>query len=267
MIMNKLSEAILKKIRNEKIMPIPRWHFMALHVLLFVALVISIALGAMAFGFIFRSFGDVDWEIVGRAGRGHVRGFLLLLPYIWFAFLGIVLLLAGELFSKTKTGYRYKLILTVLLSVVISLILGAIFYFAGGAHSIENELANRIRPYAGWMEKREKVFVAPDEGALIGMVVDIKKDEQLMIVDFNHMEWTVDISKAVYKNDFQPEIGRPVGVIGEKIEEGIFRADRIMSWRPRGPLPIFNGIMPAPSDSPVPPMPPFPIPEESDFAH
>ena len=249
--MNKLSELILNKIKNENIIPRPRWHFVALHVLLFVALIISIALGAIAFGLIFRSFGDVDWEIVGRAGRGPVRGFFLLLPYLWFAFLGVVLFLGGKIFSKTKTGYRYKLMLMVLLSVIISLILGAIFYFAGGAHSFENELANRVRPYAQWMEKREKAFVAPDEGVLVGMVTDIKKDEQLMIVDFNGTKWAVDISKAVHKNDFKPEVGRSVGAIGEKIGEGVFRADKIMPWRPKNPPPIFNGIMPL-----TPPPPP-----------
>ena len=249
--MNKLSEAILKKIRKEKITPRPRWCFVALHVLLIAAFVVAIALGAIAFGFILRGMGDVDWEMVGRAGKGPIRGFFLILPYIWLAVLAVVLLLAERLFSKTKTGYRFKPILIVLLSVGISLILGAVLYFAGAAHSIENELANRVKPYANWMEKNEKFFVAPDEGVLVGIVIDIKKDEQLMIVDFNGVKWTVDTSKAVYKKNFKPQIRRPVGAIGEKIEEGIFKADKIMPWRPKNPPPIFNGIMPI-----IPPPPP-----------
>jgi len=246
---------ILKKIREQKITPIPRWRFIALHILLIIALVASIALGAMAFGFILRTIGDVDWEIVGRAGKGPVRGFFLILPYIWFAFLGAVLYLSGKLFSITKTGYRYRPYLFVLLSIALSLIIGAILYFSGAAHFVENGLADRVKPYAKWLEKNEQMLVAPDEGTLVGMIISVNKEKELMIVDFMQHEWIVDISKAIYKKDFKPQAGRPVGAIGEKTGEKTFRADKIMPWKPNNPPPIFKNMQ-IPPPLPLPPLPP-----------
>jgi hypothetical protein len=253
--MNKISEMILNKIKEQKITPIPRWRFIALHILLLIALVVSIALGAMAFGLILRTIGDVDWEIVGRAGRGPVRGLFLILPYIWFAFLGVVLYLSGKLFSITKTGYRYKPYMFVLLSIALSLISGSILYFAGAAHFIENRLADNVKPYARWMEKNEQMLVVPDQGTLAGMITSVNEKSELMIVDFMKHEWTVDISKAVYKKDFKPQVGRPVGVIGDKTGENTFRADKIMPWRPNNPPPIFKGMQ-VPPPLPLENLPP-----------
>ena len=144
-------------------------------VLLIAAFVIAIALGAMAFGFILRGIGDLDWEMVGRVGKGPIRGFFLILPYIWLAVLGIVLYLC-----RVKYSHRPKQVIVIDLthSFIISWDLvnpRSILYFAGAAHSVENELADRVKPYADWMEKNEKTLVAPDEGVLVGIVIDNKK--------------------------------------------------------------------------------------------
>ena len=107
------------------------------------------------------------------------------------------------------------------------------FHFIGVSHAIENQLAERVKPYAEWREKRDKLLVAPDHGVLVGRVLDIKPEKELMIVDFMGAKWVVDISKAVSKNDFKPQIGHPVGLIGEKVKEGEFRADRVLPFRPK----------------------------------
>jgi hypothetical protein len=236
--MTKLTKSVINKIKKEKIKPIPRWQFVILHILLWSAFLVAIALGAIAFSVIFRLVGGIEWEMIRRIGRGPIHGFLLVLPYLWLVILGIVLYLAGKLFEKTKKGYRYKHIIIVLSSIAISLIIGMVFHFVGVGHSIEDSLMQNIRPYAEWREKRDRVLVVPDQGVLVGRVIDIKPDKELMIIDFMGAKWAVDISKAISKNDFQPQIGYPVGVIGEKIKEGAFRADMIMPFRPPKALDI-----------------------------
>jgi hypothetical protein len=235
--MTKLVQSVINKIKQERIMPIPRWQFVILHILLWFAFVIAIVLGALAFSVIFRLVGGVDWEIARRAGHGTVRGFFLVLPYLWLLTLTAVLYLAGKLFEKTKKGYLYTHTIIVLLSIIISLIIGMVFYFAGVGHFIERGLMNHIRPYARWSERHDSGMVAPDDGVLIGKVIDIKEDRELMIIDFRGEQWVVDISSAVYKGDFKPLAGYPVGIIGERMGQGIFKAEKIMPWKPDDQMP------------------------------
>ena len=234
--MTKLSKSVINKIKREKIKPIPHWQFVILHVLLWSAFLIAIILGAMAFSVIFRLVGGVEWEIVRRIGMGPIHGFFFILPYLWLIVLGIVLYLASKLFEITKRGYRYKHVIVVLISIAISLFIGMVFHFVGVGHSIERNLIQHVGPYAKWSEVRDKVMVAPDKGVLVGRVIDIKPEKELMIIDFMGEKWIVDISKAIAKDNFKPEVGFPVGMIGEKIKEGIFKADRIMPWRPNNQL-------------------------------
>jgi hypothetical protein len=233
--MMKLSRSVINKIRKEKIRPIPRWQFITLHVLLWSAFLVAIILGAMAFSVIFKLVSGVEWEMVRRIGKGPIHGFFLVLPYLWLVILALVLYLASKLFEITKKGYRYKHIIIVLASVVISLVIGIVFHFVGIGHSIERNL-QQVPPYARWSETRDRVMVAPEKGVLVGRVIDIKPEKELMIIDFMGEKWIVDISEAIAKDDFKPEVGFPVGMLGEKVREGIFKADRIMPWRPNNQL-------------------------------
>ena len=240
--MTKLSKNILDKIKKDKIKPIPRWQFISLHILLWTAYLLAIAFGALAFSVIFRLIGGVQWEMVRLAGKGPVQGFVLVLPYLWLIILGVVLFLAGKLFEKTKGGYRFKHVVVVLSSVAISLILGMMFYFVGVGHSVENSLTEKVGPYAEWRDMRDKFLVAPDNGVLVGRVLDIKPKEELMIIDFMRTKWVVDISEAFSVDNFQPQIGRPVGLAGEKISDDEFKADKIFPFRPQKPRKILDPL-------------------------
>ncbi|MBN2087028.1 hypothetical protein JW758_01640 [Candidatus Peregrinibacteria bacterium] len=244
--MAKLSKTILERIKKDKIKPIPRWQFVLMHLLLWSAYLIAIVLGALAFSIIFRLISGIEWEMVRRAGKGPIRGFFLILPYLWLIILGVVLFIAGRVFEKTKKGYRFKQIIIVLSSVAISLVLGVILYFVGVGHSVENVLINRVGPYAEWRDDRDRFLVAPNEGVLVGRVIEIKPDEELLIIDFMSEKWVVDISYAVSNDNFEPQVGLPVGLIGKQIKEGEFFAERIMPFRPPRQLNvrprIFNPI-------------------------
>jgi len=229
--MMKLSKSVLDKIKKNKILPRPRWHFVALHILLWSLAVAAIVFGSIAFSVIFGIIGGVEWEIVRRVGKGPIHSFVLILPYIWIALLGAVLFLASRLFEKTKKGYRHKHILVVGTSIVISLAIGATLHAVGMGRFIEDNLNNKIGPYAEWTRHRERIMVAPDDGTLVGEIVELKSDEEIMILDFIGKKWAVDIDGVEFKDDFEPEVGVSVGVIGEKIKEGEFKADRIMLWK------------------------------------
>ncbi|MBU0577944.1 hypothetical protein KJ742_03290 [Patescibacteria group bacterium] len=230
--MTKLSKSILGTIKKNKIQPRSRWQFVLLHVLLWVALATSVVLGSLAISVILRVITGVDWEIVRYVGNGAIHSFMLVLPYIWIAILGLIMFLATMLFEKTKKGYRYSPVMVVITSVVISLLFGSGLYFVGVGHSVDTALAESIPPYATWKEKRDGAMVVPDRGALVGRIINLMSDEQIMMIDFKGTKWTVDITDAEFKDDFRLQLRQSIGVLGEKIDEDEFKAKRIMLWKP-----------------------------------
>lgn len=238
--MTSISKIVLDKIRKTKILPIPKWRFIALHILLWAIVFISIVLGGIAISVILKSINGIPWEFARKAGKGPVHSFFLVLPYLWIGFLALILFTANNLFAKTEKGYRHKPILVVLGSVLISLALGIALYFAGAGHAIEKGLMNNVRPYAGWQERRDRTMVAPDRGMLVGKVIKIVPNANLIIIDLRSAQWKVDTAQAKFKDNFTPQINLNVGVLGKKTGQDAFKAERVMLWEPRHPG-MFNG--------------------------
>lgn len=239
--MNSISKIVLEKIKKAKMLPIPKWRFAAMHILLWAIVLISIILGSIAISVILRSINGIPWEVARMAGRGPIHSFILVLPYIWIGFLALILFTANNLFAKTEKSYRYKPILVVAGSVLISLLLGIALYFAGAGHVIERGLINNVRPYADWQNRRDSMMVAPDRGILIGKVMQISPKINLIIIDLKSTKWTVDVTQAKFKNDFVPQINLDIGVLGNKTGKDTFKAERVMLWKPNSAN-MFNGF-------------------------
>ena len=187
----------------------------------------------MSISVIIRIISGAEWDVVRRAGGGHIKSFMLVLPYIWLVLLGLIMFVANKLFIKTKKGYRYKPVFVVMVSIFISLVLGVALYFVGAGHAVERGLMQNIGPYAKWQQKRDSMLVEPGRGVLVGKVIQISPGVNLIVIDFKSTKWTVDTTKAKFKNDFKPQIDLSVGVLGKKISKDIFEADRILPWQPK----------------------------------
>ncbi|PIZ74764.1 hypothetical protein COY07_00165 [Candidatus Peregrinibacteria bacterium CG_4_10_14_0_2_um_filter_43_11] len=233
-----LSDKILAKIKEKKLTPKSRLHFIALHILVWTSVLVSIVLGGIAIAIILRHLLSADWELARRFSGGPVQSFFLLLPYIWFLFIGITLFSANLLFSHTKKGYRFHPVLVVGISIIISLVLGGVFYEVKLDNPIEDHLQKNIPPYAQWHENRRKMFVAPEKGVLAGRISKIIPAESLVIIDFKKAQWTVDIRTAEMELKMPLNVDMHVGVIGEKTGDYTFKAYQIRPFPgPRRPAP------------------------------
>ncbi len=229
--MTKLSQNILKKIKDAHIKPRPKWQFIAMHATLWIIVVISIIFGSLATSVIFRILSGTDWEVARMAGKNPIHSFALILPYVWFVFLGLIILVGSKLFSKTKAGYRHKPIFIVLTSVLISLIIGIGLYLAGVGNIVQKKLITNVGPYADWQQTRNQIMSAPERGVLVGKIIKINPQKQLMVVDFKSQKWTVNISNTKFKNSIKPRIHVVVGVLGQKTGQDTFQANRIVPWK------------------------------------
>lgn len=229
--MSKLSHRILRKIKKEKVTPKPKWYFMLMHTLLGTAILTSIIIGGIAVAIVIRHFTLTDWQLARQFAGGPVRSFIMLIPYIWLIFIGITILLADLLFKHTKKGYKIEPWKLAIASILISIILGGLFYIAKADKPIEEGLKRNLRPYEQWQNRRNQMFAAPEKGVLAGEIIEINSDEEWIVVDFKNKKWLVNISEAHTPIRIGFEVGMKVGMLGEMIEKGHFKATRIAPWK------------------------------------
>ncbi len=119
-----------------------------------------------------------------------------------------------------------------LVSVGISIVFGSLFYAIKLDQPFESRLQN-IKPYAQWQQRQDSRLVAPDRGTLIGVIKEINRRENMIVVDLKGSRWTVDITEAKKVSDTPIKVGSRIGIIGEKTGADTFRADQIRAIKQR----------------------------------
>jgi len=227
----KFSDKILNKIKKDKVTPKPRWYFMLMHLFLGAAVFISIVLGSLAVAIVIRHFILTDWELAHQITGGRIKSVVVVLPYLWLSFIGLVMLIADRLFTHTKKGHRVKAWIVATGTVLISVVLGTAFYFVKLDQPVESVLRGHFELYKDWEIKKHEIFSSAEQGVLAGKIVKIDPEIEWMIVDFKGQEWLVDIQDASFKFDRSPELYMMVGITGEQIDENHFEADYIGLWK------------------------------------
>lgn len=231
--MMRCSKQALEQIKKCHMKPRPRWQFIALHALMWTLFVLTILLGSVAFSIVIRLLDQTYFSTLQKIGHGSLPTLLLVIPYIWLGLLAVVLFLAHHVFCKTKTGYRHGPVKVVLVSVLFSVLLGTGLNAIGTSRVVERQLADHVPPYAHWQRMRDQALVKPENGLLVGRIIDIAPGQQMMVIDFKNMQWTVYIDDTLYMDSFVPEIDARAVMLGEVLGDQLFRADRMMNWRPR----------------------------------
>lgn len=140
-----LSDKIIERIDVEKIAPLSRWRFILWRGLLGLFAVLSVVIGGIAVGVIIFLISGL--YLTGLLAIPHdLVEYLLMVPYLWLLILIVFVLIARASIKHTKKGYRYSLSSIILTSVILSVVLGFIFYFSGIGKET-HEFLNRIPLY------------------------------------------------------------------------------------------------------------------------
>ncbi len=231
--MTNLSKSVLDKIKKGNIKPKSRLYFVLIHVTLWSFAVLSVALGGLAIAVILRHFLLTDWMILRQASGGSLRSFVTILPYLWFLFMGLTFFFAKYLFAHTKNGYKFKPVYISIASVLLSVVVGSLFFTIKLDVPVETSLREHVRPYNTLQQHREKMFVAPDRGVLPGRIIKIDADNKIVIIDPKNNEWLIDISDALIKDGVNLKEGERVMVIGKKESNGLFSATEVRQFKKR----------------------------------
>lgn len=222
---------LLAKIKDGKMCPKPRWQFLLKDSVVWLAGLISLLIGAAAISVMIYLFKYNDWEIYDQTKKTFIEFFILTLPYYWFIFLGLFVYIISYNFKHTKTGYRYSGILLVGASVLLSVILGGIFFVAGLGEKLDDILGSRAPFYDQVINRHIDFWSQPLEGRLSGLVVDKIDDSNLILIDRGQEQWLVNTNNVEPFFSEVVSIGQPIRILGEITGEKLFRADKILPMK------------------------------------
>lgn len=235
--MNKLSEDILAKIKDEGIEQRPRWHFIALEITFWIFFAVSVYLGARAFAVIVFALSVADFDVFGGMTHPPLRFVFYMLPLFWFAFFALFLLLAILAARHLKNAYRFSLAWIIGGNLLLSIVLGGALAAFGGGERFERVFAERMPFYQGIEKQHMMMWQRPQEGLLSGIIIELQSDKVLILEDFGGQIWTVDFAEAFVAPRLELAPALRVRIIGEQTTENGFRAAEIrpgMMMRGRG---------------------------------
>jgi hypothetical protein len=245
---------LLAKIKEEKISPKPRWQFLLKNYVIWSFGFISLIIGAAAISVMIYLFRFNDWEIYEQTRKTVLEYFILTLPYFWFIFLGIFIFIIFYNLKHTNKGYRYSGFLLASASIILSIILGTIFYAAGLGKSLDDILGRRAPFYDQMINRHLNFWSQPQEGRLSGLIIAQNKVDEFILVDRRQEEWLIQIIGAVPNSHEMIIIGQPIRLLGEEVDKKIFRVDKIfLANTGRGFFHRFDNRPPRPHSGFFPP--------------
>jgi len=232
-----LAQKLIDQIKENKISPRPRWRFWLKNSLMWSAGGLALIISALAISVMTYLFQYNDLAIYQRAHKSLIEVFLLTLPYFWLMFLAIFIFIIYYNIRQTKRGYRYHLAVIIGGSMAISLILGFLFHRIGWGQDIDDLLGAKAPLYGQIFNRQMDFWLEPEDGRLAGVITD-RNEENLIIVDPQGKTWEVQFAPGedfVVMPGFVEEsweVGMPINLIGQILDEDSFEAEII---RPMGP--------------------------------
>ena len=146
------------------------------------------------------------------------------IPYFWLTVLALFIALAYYNFKHTKSGYRLNPYLLIVISIGISMIAGTLIFVAGWSDKIEKKAFDHFPIYKQMMEKRMRLWASPEQGVIMGKVIQISPD------NFMLMRKKDDVWKIYYKGLENKYLREKVQVFGEQSGSREFMAEKVLFW-------------------------------------
>ena len=229
----KKSQKLLNEINTKQIKPSPRWHFVLKNYIFWSVFLMFIILGSVAFSIILYAATESDFDLLSSSGS-KIEFLFSILPLLWILFLAIFFLVSIFGIRHTKTGYRYPLLKILSVNILLSVLLGVLFFYTGGAEKMERIFAENVPVYKSFEERMISRWSHPESGFLAGVILENRNNETILIEDFNGKQWEINIQNAVIRPRASLDLGEKTKIIGEVLEENIFAAQEIRRWDGRG---------------------------------
>jgi hypothetical protein len=189
--MNDNIQKVIDTIKDQHIVPEPKWKFLLSVYGRWFVFVGMVSLGAIAVLIMIVIAARLDWDIYMFARQNHMLYFLSLLPYAWIGILFILTVLSFFELRKMETGYRYSrwaISMMVIGGIAFAGIIFSFFHFGEMSNMFLESHAPYYRQHL--VVTKESQWSRPEQGFLSGYIVSVS-ESAILIDDVHNKRWTV----------------------------------------------------------------------------
>jgi hypothetical protein len=223
------STKLIEKIKEEQVKPIPKWQFTFKDTFIWLAFIICVLFGALAFSVILFAIQQSDFDLFSHMSHSFLELLLGLVPVIWLLALLLFLVIAILSIKNSKKGYKFTTPAMFGFATALSILLGTLFFITGGAERLENAFASNISSYEGIEERKSQVWSRPADGFLSGTIISVE-DTAFELRDFSGKTWKINFNGA----DIVPAVtisdGEKIKLAGKITNGNSFKAEIIRPW-------------------------------------
>jgi hypothetical protein len=223
------SDKIIQRIRTDEISPIPKHWFIIRKTLIWIGLTLFLIIGGISFSVILYTIQESSFDLFRHITHSRLEFILVIFPVLWLISLVIFLLASIWTIRFSKKGYKRSPGQWLLYLTALSIVLGTLFFIAGGARWFERSFANSIEIYESIEDKKIQIWSRPEEGLLSGTIEKVTSN-RLEIRDFSNRHWNVNYSGAFIAPVVLLEPGETIKINGEMMEDNLFHATDIRPW-------------------------------------
>lgn len=225
-----ISRSVLEHIQSQGIAPVSRWKENLHKTLVWVLLVATVSVGALAASVIFFFLESDTWELYRSLGTWFI---LRTLPYVWFVALGVFMFFGKYLYHKTTLGHRRRISTVIGVYVILSVLGGAFAYQYGVGAFIERQMEARVPIYEQIGSTKTRMWNQPEQGVLSGVIRSVRRDD-LVLDSFAGVRWVVNTSHAEFRGMTTLLPGVEIKLLGEWDGDDRFLAREIRPWKGKG---------------------------------
>lgn len=229
--MEKISQEVLKQIKQSKINPRPKWFFKFKNYIFWFLFIISVIFGGFSIGtLIYQYENQNSFAAYYHLNNNFLESFFFAIPYFWLIIFLVLITFSIYDYFHTKKGYRYNVFKIAGLSLLISLILGISFFYLGLGKIIDQELNQKVGFYHELNQQKEKVWNQPEKGLIAGTIKEIKSNKLFILEDLSGKSWQINYQNAQIFGRAKIEVGEQIKIVGEKQDADKFNAQQIRPY-------------------------------------
>ncbi len=232
--MDPLSQRVLKRIQQDQIKPISKLYFLARGALLWIGLTLAVIFGSLASGILIAQLRQTEWTLWTHFHDSLLEFFLVAIPFVWILFLLLAFVLAYWRFRKTPRAYRVSTPKVLFVVIALPLTLGGLLQLSPLPAALDRLFRENISFYDQIERFREAVWMRPDEGRLMGTIVEVVSPTQLTFEDVRGQRWLISIEGATWRGPTSPVAGQRCRLLGRAMGPSLFEAGEVRPWPGEG---------------------------------
>ncbi len=175
-----LKKEVLERIVREEITPVSKTLFALKNILFWTLWILTMLLGALAVAVLIFTELNIGWEFYEMTHKNALTFFAHSLPYLWILLLGAVVILGIYNLRHTKTGYRYSLVVVVLVGVCGSVLGGVVLHSYGMGKVLDEGFGKFMPMYVPVRSEREGFWRQPERGLYTGTITALDNEQMVM---------------------------------------------------------------------------------------